>query len=64
MAGWLFLEGNVQLGLVCSLGLLGGDEVGEDGLGAQGKEVKHPLEPRIRLTSTRAVRIYSIFFGI
>ena len=63
VASWLFLEGNVQLGLACSVGLLGGDEVGGDGVGAQGKEMEQPLKPRIRLTS-RAVMIYLILFGL
>ena len=63
---WLLPEGNVQLGLVCSVGLLGGAGAGVDGagVGAQGKDREQPVELKTRLMNTRAVRIYLIFFGI
>lgn len=66
IAGWSLLEGNVQSGSVCSLGLPGEGEVGggEVGVVVQGKEMEHPLEPRIRTTSITAVRIHLRSFSI
>jgi len=60
----LLFEGDVQSGLVYSPELLGGDGVGGDGVGDQGRSMEHPLEPKIRLISARAIRIYLIFFSI
>lgn len=47
-----------------SLELLGGGEVGRDGVGDHGKAKEQPLEPNVRLSSANAIRIYLIFFSI
>jgi len=45
-------------------GVVGGDGVGGDGVGNQGKGKEHPLQPKIRLISANAIRMYLIFFSI
>lgn len=58
VAAWLLSEGNVQSGLVYSLELVGGDEVGD-----WGGSMEHPLETKIRLISVNVIRIYLIFLA-
>lgn len=56
--------GNVQLGLVCSVELVGSIGADEFEAGDSGENKEHPLVLSIKITSDSAVRIYLIFFGI
>lgn len=63
-AAWLSPGGNVQSGLVYLLGLVGWDGVGGDEVGADGRNIEHPLAPKIRLVNTNAISVYLILFSI
>lgn len=63
-AAWLSPGGNVQSGLVYLLGLVGWDEAGGDEVGARGRNIEHPLVPRIRLVNASTIRMCLILFSV